>query len=93
MIFGICVRIIGIEILLKECITVQSLVLALGKMSLDCMMCPVLLHFCVIPVDITGKPLKDVDLENTKDTYAPFNAPCTSFKIRLLLRHNLLDVL
>lgn len=75
----------GIKFLLKECISAQSLFLALGKMSLDCMMCPVLLHFCVIPLDITGKLLKDIYLENTKNTYVPFNAPCTSFKIRLLL--------
>lgn len=41
----VCVRIMGIKFLLKECISAQSLLLALGKMSLDCMMCPVLLHF------------------------------------------------
>lgn len=44
-----------------------------------------LLHSYVIPLDISGKPLKEVYLQDTKDPYVSFNAPCTLFKNKLLL--------
>lgn len=39
---------------------VWSLFLALYKIILDCMIYFVLLHSCLIALDRTGKPLKDI---------------------------------